>query len=121
MEDLGAPISYLTLEEGTPVYASDGRECGKAAHVLADPEADVFEGIVLGAGGLPPEHRFVDADLVAEIHERGVVLGIDSEEVASLPRPSANPGSMSTGADDVVPDELRDKLRRAWDRISGRQ
>jgi hypothetical protein len=42
MEDLGAPISYLTLEEGTPVYASDGRECGKAAHVLADPEADVF-------------------------------------------------------------------------------
>jgi hypothetical protein len=63
----------------------------------------------------------VDADLVAEIHERGVVLGIDSEEVASLPRPSANPGSMSTGADDVVPDELRDKLRRAWDRISGRQ
>jgi hypothetical protein len=121
MEDLGAPISYLTLEEGTPVYASDRREAGKVAHVLADPSADLFEGIVLGMGGMPPEHGFVDADLITEIHERGVVLGIDSEEVESLPKPSANPGSVSTGPADIVPDELRDKLRRAWDRISGRE
>ena len=121
MEDLGAPISYLTLEEGTPVYASDRREVGKVAHVLADPNADLFDGVVLRAGGLPPAHRFVDAGLVAEIHERGVVLGIDSEAVEALPKPSANPGSIGTGADDVVPDELRDRLRRAWDRISGKE
>jgi hypothetical protein len=121
MEDLGAQISYLTLEEGTPVYVSEGREVGKVAHVLADPGADLFEGIVLGMGGLPPEHRFVDPDLIVEIHERGVVLGIDSAGVESLPEPSANPGSIGTGPEDVVPDELRDKLRRAWDRISGRE
>jgi uncharacterized protein YrrD len=121
MEDLGAPISYLTLEEGTPIYASDGRQVGKVAHVLADTDADVFEGIVLRTGPLPAAHRFVDADLVAEIHERGVVLGVDSEHVETLPEPSSNPGAMRTGAADVVPDELRDKLRRAWDRMSGKQ
>jgi len=120
MEDLGAPISYMTLEEGTPVHASDGREAGRIAHVLADPEADLFDGIVLRTGALPHEHRFVDAGLVTAIHKRGVVLGIDSEEVESLPEPSANPGSISTGSGDVVPDELGDKLRRAWDVISGK-
>ncbi len=121
MEDLGAQISYLTLEEGSDCYSSDGQHVGKVAHVLADPDADVFDGIVLDTGVLPGSHRFVDADQVASIHERGVVLGVDADAAGSLPEPSANPGEIDVGPDDVVPDELRDKLRRAWDRISGKQ
>jgi len=120
VEDLGAPISYLTLDEGVPVYASDRREVGKCVHVLADADVDVFEGLVISCGGIPPDHRFVDAGQVAGLHERGVVLGIDSELAEQLPKPSANPAAMSSGPDDTVPDELRDKLRRAWDRLSGR-
>jgi uncharacterized protein YrrD len=120
VEDLGAPISYMTVAEGCPVYASDGRHVGKVKHVLADPDVDVFDGIVVETGVVPPDHRFVDADQVAEIYERGVKLGIDSELVKTLPKPSANPATIGAGPDDVVPDELRDKLRRAWDRISGR-
>lgn len=120
MEDLGAPVSYLTLAERSPVFASDGREVGKVAHVLADPDVDVFEGIVVETRALPASHCFVDADQVAEIHERGVLLGLDSELVEALPKPSANPATMATGPDEVVSDELRDKLRRAWDRISGK-
>jgi uncharacterized protein YrrD len=120
MKDLGAPVSYMTLAERSPVFASDGREVGKVAHVLADPDVDVFEGIVVETGVVPPDHCFVEADQVAEIYERGVKLGIDSELVEMLPRPSANPATMAAGPDDVVPDELRDKLRRAWDRISGK-
>lgn len=119
MEDLGAPISYLTLADGVPVYASDGGQVGKVTHVLADPDVDVFDGLVISSGGVPPDHRFVDADQVGELHERGVVLGIDSELAAELPKPSDSPAAMSAGPDDTVPDELRDKLRRAWDRISG--
>jgi hypothetical protein len=120
VEDLGAPVSYLTLPDGVRVYASDGREVGKVAHVLADPEVDVFEGLVISLGGLPPDHRFADADQVAELRERGVVLAIDSEGAAELPKPSANPPTLGATPDDTVPDELRDKLRRAWDRISGK-
>jgi uncharacterized protein YrrD len=119
-EDLGAPVSYLTLAEGVPVYASDGQEVGKVSHVLSDPAVDVFDGIVLETGILPSDHRFADAEQIAELRERGVVLAIDSKLVESLPKPSANPAAMSAGADDVVSDELRDKLRRAWDRISGK-
>jgi hypothetical protein len=120
MEDLGPLASYLTLEEGTAVYASDGARLGKVAHVLADPDADVFDGIVLDTSVLPGGHRFVDAPQVAEIHERGVVLTIDSAAAERLPEPSASPGEIEIGPDDVVPDDLSDKLRRAWDRISGR-
>jgi uncharacterized protein YrrD len=121
VEDLGGPISYLTLNEGVPVFASDGREVGKLAHVLAEPDVDVFDGLVISRGGVPPDHRFVDAGQIAELHERGVLLGIDSELAEDLPKPSANPEAISAGPDDTVPDELRDKLRRAWDRISGKE
>jgi hypothetical protein len=38
MDDLGAPISYLALGKGVPVYSSDGEELGKVEHVLAEPE-----------------------------------------------------------------------------------
>ena len=121
MEDLGAPISYLTREEGCECYSSDGERVGKVKHVLADPDADVFDGIVLDTSVLPGGHRFVDADQVASIHERGVVLGVDASTAETLPEPTANPGEIEVGPDDVVPDELRDKLRRAWDRISGKE
>lgn len=120
MADLGAPGSYLTLAEGVAVYCSDGEEVGKVHHVLADPDVDVFDGIVLDTSVLPGGHRFVDASQVEEIYERGVVLTVDKPAADRLPEPSANPGEIDIGPDDVVPDELHDKLRRAWDRISGK-
>jgi hypothetical protein len=119
--DLGAPISYLVLEPGTPVFAGDGQEVGRVEHVLADAEADVFDGLVIdirtgtGPGGL----RFADAPQVAELHERGVVLGLDAEQVRRLPEPSANPAVMDADPEDAEPEGLSDKLRRAWDLISG--
>ena len=120
MEDLGAPASYLTLAEGVPVYSSDGEELGKVEHVLADPDVDIFDGIVLDTSVLPGGRRFADATQVAEIYERGVVLTLEAAAAERLPEPSANPGEIEVGPDDVVPDQLHDKLRRAWDRISGK-
>src|SRR3954447_21302710 len=92
MEDLGAPISYLTLEEGCACYSSDGKPLGKVEHVLADADVDVFDGIVLDTSVLPGGHRFVDAVQVASIHEGGVVLGVDADTAETLPEPRANPG-----------------------------
>ena len=121
MEDLGAPASYMTLEEGTAVYSRDGESIGKVTHVLAEPDLDLFDGIVIDHSALPGGHHFCDADQVEEIFERGVVLKLSAAESQSLPKPSANPGEIEVGADDMVPDELHDKLRRAWDRISGKR
>jgi hypothetical protein len=86
MDDLGAPLSYLVLKRGVPVYASDGQQVGRVIKVLAAPEAHMFDGILFdtkrGPGGL----RFVDAPEVERIHERGVVLTIRADEVESLPK-----------------------------------
>jgi hypothetical protein len=120
MDDLGAPSSYMVLEEGTDVLSSDGRRLGRVEHVLADADVDVFDGIVIDTTSLPGGHRFVDAPQVAEIYERGVVLTIDAAEAEALPEPSENPTVMETGPDDMVPDDLGDKLRRAWAKLSGR-
>jgi hypothetical protein len=118
--DLGAPASYLTLAAGTAVYSSDGQRLGEVEHLLADPEKDIFDGIVFDASPLPGGHRFVDAPEVDEIYERGVVLTLDADSAAErLHRPDANPATMSASPDDVTESELERKLRRAWDLISG--
>lgn len=120
MPDLGQPSSYLALGEGTSVYSSDERELGEIQHVLADPGLDVFDGLVLDTTVLPGGHRFVDASQVAEVYERGVVLTIDAAAAERLPKPSANPGEAEVGPDDLVSEGGHDKLRRAWELISGK-
>ncbi len=117
--DLGAPASYLTLPRGLPVYSSDGQRIGEVEHVLAEPDKDIFDGIVFDASPLPGGHRFVDAPEVEEIFERGVLLKLDAAAAESLHQPSANPATMEASPDDVTESELERKLRRAWDLLSG--
>jgi PRC-barrel domain len=114
--DLGAPASYLTLAEGTTVLSADGEAIGHVAHVLADPDADVFDGIVIA---VPGGHRFADAPEVEEIYDNGVVLTLDRAAAGRLPEPSANPASLEADPADTAPHHLSDKLRRAWDYLSG--
>jgi hypothetical protein len=121
MENLGQPSSYLVLGKGVAVYSSDGKDLGKVEHVLAVPDLDVFDGFVIDTSVLPGGHRFVDAPEVDEIFELGVVLKIDAAEAEKLPEPSANPGEMEVGANDMVPDGRHERLRRAWDLISGKR
>lgn len=116
-EDRGAPISYMTLEPGTPVFASDGAEIGRVVHVLADADADIFDGIVISAGG---GHRFADAPEVAHIASGGVTLTLDRAAAERLPEPSENPAEMSADPDEGAESDLTRKLRRAWDMLSGR-
>ena len=124
MEDLGPPASYLVLAEGTPVHSSDGEQIGNVEHVLGDPETDIFDGIVLDTSVLPGGQKFIDAPQVDRIYERGVVLTIDAAAAQRLPEPSGNPAAMEVTGEDFVErewdDELEAKLKRAWDRISGK-
>jgi PRC-barrel domain protein len=114
--ELGPPASYLTLEAGTPVFTSDGERLGEVEHVLAVPDEDIFEGLVVATGG----HRFVDSSQVDRVYERGVALTLDAAAARALPEPSESPASMSASPDDTVEGDLERKLRRAWDLISGR-
>jgi hypothetical protein len=117
--DLGDPISYLVLAEGTAVLSSDGERLGTVEHVLAVADADVFDGVIVDMRAGPGGHRFADASQIDRIYERGVVLALDQDAAGRLPEPSENPAAMDADPDDVTPDGLDDKLRRAWDYLSG--
>jgi hypothetical protein len=82
--DEGLPIAYPVLEEGIPVYAAEGGLVGTVDHVIAVPRQDIFHGIVLRVGA---GRRFVAADQVASLHERGVDLRISAVAAAELPEP----------------------------------
>jgi hypothetical protein len=121
MDDLGSPSSYLVLEAGTDVFSCDREKVGKVQHVLADQELDVFDGLVVDASRHPGGLRFVDAAQVDQIYERGVVLRLSSAEAERLPEPEENPGVLEVhGVEDVDASEFREKLRRAWELISGK-
>lgn len=118
-QDPGRPISYEVLEHGTPVYSRDGEQVGTVAHVLAAEAADIFEGLVIAEHHGPGGHRFVEADDIRDMYEHAVMLKLDREAAERLPEPTANPAAMNAEAGEGVSGPLAQKLRRAWDYISG--
>ena len=46
MDDLGAPLSYLVLEKGVPVYSSDGQRLGCWFAQLQDDVAGLAANLV---------------------------------------------------------------------------
>src|SRR5215211_6649489 len=118
MADRGAPISYMVLTEGTPVFSSDGNELGAVKRVLADAGSDIFDGLIVDTRD---GDRFVDAPNVAEIYERAVVLGLSCDDAQHMPEPTPSPAYMEPTPDDIAGDTTEDtiafQLKRAWDRI----
>jgi hypothetical protein len=101
-EDLGAPVSYLVLAEGTPVYDRAGDAVGSVEHVVADEGQDIFHGLLLRT---PAGHRFAAGGRVDGIFERGVIVAAPA---AQLPEPSADAAAATAD------ESARDGLRRAW-------
>jgi uncharacterized protein YrrD len=85
--ELGKPASYLTLTEGIDVYAAGGEKVGTVAEVVAAVEQDIFEGIAISPRLGIGHRRFAEADLIAEIGEKGVRLSLPEEACESLPSP----------------------------------
>jgi hypothetical protein len=83
--DEGQPISYQLLDDGVPVYCSEGKLLGVVASVLAEPAEDIFHGLLINThdNGI----RFVQASTIASLHEHGVELRIDSQAARDLPAP----------------------------------
>ena len=81
MDDLGPPIAYTGLDEGTPVYDRSGERIGVVDHVLADMQLDIFEGVIVHTRPLPGRHLFADVEQIAELRERGVLLAVERDEL----------------------------------------
>ena len=117
MDDLGPPIAYTGLEEGTPVYDRNGERIGVVDEVMADMQLDIFEGVIVHTRPLPGGHLFADVEQIAELHERGVLLAVERDELHEPP--DEPPGKRSD--DERAESPLEARLRRAWDWISGRR
>jgi hypothetical protein len=114
VEELGAPIAYLIVKEGTPVYDRDRDRIGVVEHVLADETLDIFRGLIVHTVPLPGRHLFADAEQIAELREKGVLLSVDREE---LHEPSDRPAARNADGGSVE-SPLQAALRHAWDWLS---
>jgi hypothetical protein len=72
------------VEKGVPVYSEEGEQLGTVDHVVAAESLDIFHGLVIRT---PSGRRFVAAEDVASLHERGVDLRISAGAAADLPEP----------------------------------
>ena len=96
--DEPTPISYLSLEVGTPVLSASDTEVGTVEHVLQIPEEDLFDGIVVKThDGL----RFVDRDQIAEMTTAAVRTTLTDEEAAALPAPHGTAEFHADGLQDT--------------------
>jgi hypothetical protein len=116
MEDLGRPVAYLVVKEGIPVFDPDGDRIGVVEHVVADEPMDIFHGLLVHTLPLPGRHLYADADQIAEMHERGVLLSVGRDELRQ-PAERSEAGRQRS-ADDPPESRLEAGLRHAWDWIS---
>jgi hypothetical protein len=118
--DEGLPIAYEVLGDGVPVYSSDAELLGTVEHVVAAAAQDIFHGIVMST---EVGRRFVAADQIASLHERGVDLRIAAAAARTLPEPHGAAPAWRVQEPGVRPSRWRhvlDKLegvaptRRYW-------
>lgn len=118
--DEGLPIAYEVLDKGVPVYASGGEQVGTVDHVVSAEREDIFHGVVIRTAS---KNRFVPADQVASIHERGVDLTIDAASAAALEQPHGGAPAWRASEPGIKPSRwsemldrlrLRDSHRRDW-------
>ncbi|MGZ4178177.1 MAG: PRC-barrel domain-containing protein [Solirubrobacteraceae bacterium] len=112
-QDLGDLVAYTAIADGTPVYDHQGRRIGVAEHVME--VGGIFEGVIVHTHPLPGRHLYADADQIAEIHERGVVLSVTQRELHA-PEQESRRGRAGVGES-----SLEARLRRAWDWLTGRR
>jgi hypothetical protein len=114
--DLGPPIAFIALREGTPVYDVQRKRIGVVENVVADEHAAIFEGVVVHTLPLPGRHLVADADQIAGLHERGVLLSV---ERSALRRCGGKAGAPTSDAEHPLEHPVQAALRRVWDRFTG--
>jgi len=84
------PVSWLQIEQGWSVIASDGGVVGTVAQVEGDKQSDIFDGLAV-AGTDSSQIHYVPGELVGAIFPGEVHLQIALAGTATLARfePSA--------------------------------
>jgi hypothetical protein len=86
------PVSWLVVEHGWRVVASDGSAVGSVEEVIGDTGKDIFNGLSVSAG-LLKRPKYVPAEQVAEIAEGEVRLEVTKDEFEQLGEHEEPPAS----------------------------
>jgi hypothetical protein len=77
------PVSWLVVEAGWKVLASDGSELGRVDELVGDTGKDIFNGLTVSTGLLKGS-RYVPAERVEAIFEGEVLLAMGRREFDRL-------------------------------------
>jgi len=77
------PVSWLQIEQGWNVVASDGVSVGTVAQVEGDKQTDIFDGLAVESKQ-PTQIRYVPGEQVGPIYPGEVTLKIASADAAKL-------------------------------------
>ena len=77
-------VSWKALEKDATVVTSDGDESARVTEIVGDPEADIFNGLVLDLGVLD-KNRHLPAERVKQIWPKRVEVDLSVEELKALP------------------------------------
>ncbi len=77
------PVSWLLIEPGWKVVASDGSEVGKVEEIVGDTGKDIFNGLAVSTQ-LLGKPKYVPAERVGRITEGCVELDLGADAVQAL-------------------------------------
>lgn len=76
-------VSWMAIERDATVVAADGSVVGTVAEVAGDPEADIFDGLVVSLSVLGA-NRYLPAERVTRIWPDRVQVDLSPEEIERL-------------------------------------
>jgi hypothetical protein len=80
---LADPVSWLVVEPGWAVVASDGKRVGRVDEIVGDTGEDIFNGLSVSSG-LLGKPKYVPAERVKEIVEGEVRLDLAADAIEHL-------------------------------------
>jgi uncharacterized protein YrrD len=102
------PVSWLMIERGWTVVASDGTEIGKVHEVVGDSGKDIFDGLTVSSH-LLGKPRYVPAEQVKSMTEGRIVLEVGPGEAERL-----EPYEEPAPSEEILPESAS-----RWQRIRG--
>jgi sporulation protein YlmC with PRC-barrel domain len=85
------PVAWFLIEPGWKVIDSEGNHVGHVEEVEGDPNADIFNGLLISTG-LFGGSRYVPAEQIGLITQDGLHLTLNRDEVKRLSGESGSPG-----------------------------
>jgi hypothetical protein len=91
-------LSWLVIEPGWAVVATDGSEVGYVEQIVGDSGEDIFDGLSISTS-IFDEPRYVPSEKVGRIFEGRVELTVASNDIEALAEFLEPPPSLDIDAD----------------------